>query len=76
MSKLGDGLTKIKGCGEIHEIFFRNNWKLKYSAIVCKQLTSPFIGGTVFMKENGIEQDFTRNVCHPHPPEADHGTAN
>ena len=54
MSKLGDGLTKIKGCGEIHEIFFRNNWKLKYSAIVCKQLTSPFIGGTVFMKENGI----------------------
>ena len=64
LSKLGDGLTKIKSCGEIHETLFRNNWKLKYSALVCKQLTSPFIGGTVFLRENEIEQDFTRNVIH------------
>ena len=64
LSKLGDGHTKIKACGEIHETFFRNSWQVKYSAIVAKQLSSPFIGGTVFLKENGIEQDFNKNVIH------------
>ena len=66
LSKLGDGVTKIKGIGEIHETFFRNNFKVKFSAIICKQLTSPMIGGTVFIKENGIEQDFVRDVIHIH----------
>ena len=64
MSKLGDGVTKLKSIGEIHETFFRNNWKVKFSAVVCKQLTAPFIGGTVFLKENGIDQDFKRDVIH------------
>ena len=69
MSKLGDGRTKLKSIGEIHEYFFRNNWKVKFSALVCDQLTAPFIGGTVFMKENGVEQDFNRNVIHIHNKE-------
>ena len=66
MSKLGDGVTKLKGIGEIHETFFRNNWKVQFSAIVCKTLTSPFIGGTPFLKQNGIDQDFVKNVIHVH----------
>ena len=66
LSKLGDGVTKMKGIGEIHEIFFRNNWEVKFSAVVCKQLTSPFIGGTVFLKQNGIDQDFVRDVILLH----------
>ena len=66
LSKLGDGKTKLKSIGEIHETFFRNTWSVKFSAIVCKQLTSPFIGGTVFMKENGVMQDLVRNVIHLH----------
>ena len=49
-----------------HETFFRNNWKVSYSAIVVKELTSPFIGGSVFLKENGITQDFVRNVINLH----------
>ena len=64
LSKLGDGVTKLKGIGEIHETFFRNNWSVTYNAIVCKDLTSPFIGGTLFLKENGIEQDFVKNVIN------------
>ena len=61
-SILGDGLTVIESVGEINEVFYRNNSKLTFKAAVCKKLTAPFIGGTVFMKDNGVEQDFTRNV--------------
>ena len=64
LSKLGDGVTKLKGIGEIHEKFFRNNWSVTYNAIVCKDLTAPFIGGTLFLKENGIKQDFVKNVIN------------
>ena len=66
LSKLGDGKTKLKGLGEIHETFFRNSWTVKYSAIVCKQLTSPFIGGTLFLRQNGVEQDLVKNIIHIH----------
>ena len=66
LSKLGDGKTTLKGIGEIHETFFRNSWTVKYSAIVCQQLTSPFIGGTLFLRENGVEQDLVKNVVHIH----------
>ena len=66
MSKLGDSVTKIKAIGEIHETFFRNNFKVNFSAVICRQLTSPLIGGTVFIKENGIDQDFVRDVIHLH----------
>ena len=61
VSKLGDGSTKVESIGEINEIFYRNNWTVIYRAAVCKQLSSPFIGGTVFMKENGVEQDFAED---------------
>ena len=64
MSKLGDGVTKLKGIGEINVTFFRNKIPIKYQAVVCDNLTSPAIGGTPFFKENGIEQDFSRNVIH------------
>ena len=64
LSKLGDGKTKLKSLGEIHECFFRNSWKVKFDAIVCEELSSPFIGGTPFLKDNGIEQDLVRNVIH------------
>ena len=64
LSRLGDGVTKLKATGEIHVSFFRNKREIKYNAVVCKTLTSPFIGGTLFMKENGVEQDFVRNVIY------------
>lgn len=61
-SKLGDGVTKIQGIGEIRQIFYRNSFQVKFEAIVCRQLSSAFIGGTPFLKENNIEQDFSRNM--------------
>ena len=66
ISKLGDGATKIESIGEINETFYRNNWEVTYKAAVCKQLSSPFIGGTVFMTDNGVEQDFAKNVIRLH----------
>lgn len=56
-SKLGDGLSTIESIGEINEIFYRNNWQVKFRVAVCTSLSAPFIGGTVFMQENGIEQE-------------------
>ena len=64
LSKLGDGITKMKAIGEIHETFYRGNKAIIYKAVVSKSLSSPFIGGTQFLKDNGIEQDFRRNVIH------------
>ena len=66
MSKLGDGITHLKACGELNETFFRNNKELKWRSVVCSNLTAPFIGGTPFLKDNGIEQDFVKNVIHLH----------
>ena len=66
MSKLGDGLTRIKACGELNETLFRNKKKIKWRSVVCKDLTAPYIGGTPFLKDNGIEQDFVKNIIHLH----------
>ena len=70
MSRLGDGVTKLKSIGEVNLTFFRNSRKFIFNAIVCKNLTTPVIGGTPFIKTNGIEQDFVRNVIHLHNREA------
>ena len=62
VSKLGDGSSKLESIGEINVIFYRNNWTVHFKAAVCKKLSAPFIGGTVFMQQNEIEQDFANNV--------------
>ena len=62
VSKLGDGCTKFKAVGEIKTQFFRQTCSITFHAIVCKNLTAPAIGGTNFMRDNGIEQDLARNI--------------
>ena len=64
ISKLGDGTTKLQAVGEISYVFFRKSCKLLFRAIVCKKLTAAAIGGTNFLRDNGIEQDFVKNVIH------------
>ena len=61
-SKLGDGATVIKAIGEISTTFYRDDLPLQYDALVCKKLHCPVIGGTPFLKHNGIKQDFAQNV--------------
>ena len=62
MSKLGDGTTILKAIGQISTILYRDDLPLRYDALVCKTLHCPVIGGTPFLKQNGIKQDFVQNL--------------
>ena len=42
--------------------FYRDNLPLSFQALVCNKLHCPVIGGTLFIKNNGIKQDFTNNT--------------
>ena len=66
LSKLADGKTKMTAAGEIEETFYRNNWQVRFHAIVTKDLHCDFIAGTNFMKENNIIQDFSNNNIKVH----------
>ena len=66
LSTLGDGHTRLPSVGEIDLIFFRNKWKIRYRALVTRELQSPFIGGTVFLVDNYMEQDLNRKLIHIH----------
>ena len=61
LSLLADRITKLPAIGEIHETFFRNDWSVKFSAVVVKTLHTNCIGGNVFLRDNTIKQDFATN---------------
>ena len=64
LSSLGDGETKLPPIGEIVEIFSRNEWSVRFNAIVVKNLHADFVGGNTFIKENQVLQDFNkRTIC-------------
>ena len=62
LSLLADGITKLPAVGEINEVFFRNEWSVTFHAVVVKTLHTQLIGGTVFLKNNSILQDFNKNT--------------
>ena len=66
LSTLGDGVTKLPSVGEIDVQFFRNGWTVRYRALVTKDLQTAFIGGTVFLTDNFMEQDLNRKLIHIH----------
>ena len=66
LSKLGDGRTMLPSIGEIDVLFFRNKWTVRFRALVTKELQAGFIGGTVFLVDNKMEQDLTRKLIHIH----------
>ena len=60
-SQSGDGITMINSCGEIDVYLYRNDHKLRFRAIMAQNLHCPVIGGTMFIKDNNIKQDFVHN---------------
>merc|ERR1711867_227582 len=62
ISRLGDGDTTITACGEITTHLYRDDLPMIFRALVCTKLHCPVIGGTLFLKENGITHDFTNNT--------------
>ena len=66
LSTLGDGRTRLSSVGEIDVLFFRNKWTVRFRALVTKELQAGFIGGTVFLVDNKMEQDLSRKLIHIH----------
>ena len=66
LSKLGDGRTMLPSIGEVDVLFFRNSWSVRFRGLVTKELQSAFIGGTVFLTDNFMEQDLNRRLIHIH----------
>ena len=66
LSTLADGITKLPAVGEITETFFRNEWQVQFKAVVVKTLHTDFIGGTVFLQDNAVQQDFKTNTILVH----------
>jgi len=66
LSVLADGVTQLPAVGEIMQTFCRNEWTVYFHAVVVKNLHTQLIGGTVFLKENNITQDFNRNTIQVH----------
>ena len=52
---LADGETRQKSKGEIHEVFTRDKWSVKFDALVLDDLSCEFYGGMSFQKQNGID---------------------
>ena len=63
-SQLGDGITMIKSCGEIDVLLYKNDHERGFRAIVAQSLHCPVIGGTTFIKDNNIKQDFVHNQIY------------
>ena len=66
LSNLADGKTKMSAVGEINETFFRNNWEVKFHAIVTENLHTDFVAGNNFIKSNEIIQDIAAKTITVH----------
>ena len=66
LSNLADGKTKMLAVGEINETFFRNNWEVKFHAIVTENLHTDFVAGNNFIKSNEIIQDIAAKTITVH----------
>ena len=56
LSVLGDGDGKLGSIGEIDVTLYRNDWTVRYRALVVPKLIHPLIAGTTFMKDNDVVQ--------------------
>ena len=66
LSNLADGKTKMPAMGEIDETFYRNDWKVRFHAIVSKDLHCDFVGGNNFFKDNSVTQDINNKTISVH----------
>ena len=66
LSTLADGITTLPAVGAITETFFRNGWEMQFKAVVVKNLHTNLIGGTVFLQDNAVQQDFKTNTILVH----------
>jgi hypothetical protein len=66
MSRLGDGRTLLPAIGEIDVTLYSNDWEVQFRALVVHNLHTVVVGGTTFIKENGVMQDFVKGTVMVH----------
>ena len=66
LSNLADGKTKMAAVGEIDETFHRNNWTVRFHAIVTKDLHCNFVAGNNFFMENQVVQNISNATINLH----------
>ena len=66
LSTLGDGDGKLGSMGEIDVTFYRNDWKVRFRALVVPKLIHPLIAGTTFMKDNDVVQYICKGTITLH----------
>lgn len=66
LAKIADGKTVMKSVGEVHETFCRNNWTVKFSALIMQNLHTNIIAGNNFILDNKIKQDFNSKSITVH----------
>ena len=65
-SRLADGKTLLPAIGEIDVTLHRNNFTVRFHAIVTKDLNFDFLGGNNFIRENQIIQDLEKKSISIH----------
>ena len=63
---LADNMTNVKSLGYIEETFFRDNWNVKFRALVVESLKAECYGGQPFMIENDIIQRPKKQIITIH----------
>ena len=66
LARLADNETRLKSLGEISITFTRNNFSMIYRSLVFEKLHTDLIGGTTFIKDNKIIQDFDSDTITIH----------
>ena len=66
LSNLADGKTKLQSAGEVDEQFYRNNFKVRFHAIVTENLHCNFVAGNNFFQENNVIQDINNKTITIH----------
>ena len=66
LSTLGDGDGKLGSIGEIDVTLYRNDWSVRYRALVVPKLIHPLIAGTTFMKDNDVVQFICKGTITLH----------
>jgi hypothetical protein len=72
LSRLGDGKTMLPSVREIHKTFFRNEWSVKFQAVVVRLLHTGFVVGTTFLADNTIDQRFKSRSLYIHDKKYSH----
>ncbi len=63
---LADNITNVKSLGYVEETFYRDNWNVKFKALVVDNLKADCYGGQPFLIENDVIQRPKKQIITVH----------